>query len=238
MTKSQQVLTDVTAARDEVRVRLHLLSMDAQDQWRELENAFENLEHKLKQGGEDVASTLRDREQKLSGKLHDFLRNQFGLAVPVRSIMTENVFTCLVDESLNQAARIFWERNCGAVPVVDAEGKLLGMLTDRDICIAAYTQGRPLGDINAASVMSRAVHSASPSDSIERVLKIMSDAQVHRVPIVDEQQRVVGIVAMADIARWLRQLPAAHVSVSQALLGALSAISMAPGLPERGVAAE
>lgn len=238
MTSKREILTDMMQARDEVRVRLHLLSLEAQDQWRELEIALENIEHNLAQGGEELAATLRERAEKLIRGVRDFLNNQFGLSAPVKSLMTANVLTCRAHESLDQAARIFWERNCGAAPVVDAEGKLVGMLTDRDVCIAAYTQGRRLADINVEQVMSKTAHAASTDDSIERVLEIMADAQVRRVPIIDAERRVVGVIALADLARWMRQLPSAHPSVSYALLGALSAISTPQGFIERRAAAE
>jgi CBS domain-containing protein len=228
----------MTTARDEVRVRLHLLSLEAQQQWSELELALEKVERKLTQGGEELARTLVEQAQKLTRAVRDFLKNQFGLSTPARAIMTPNVFTCVPDESVDQAARIFWERNCGAVPVVDAEGKLIGMLTDRDVCIAGYTQGRRLADIRVDSVMSSRAHAASQDDSLERVLEIMKEAQVRRVPVVDDQQRVIGMIAMADLARWVRQFPMAHPSVSHALVDALGAISTAPGLVERRAAAE
>ena len=238
MTTKREILTDMLQVRDEVRVKLHLLSLEAQDQWRELEVALESIEHKLMQGGEELAGALRERAEKLSRTVRDFLSNQLGLSAPASSLMTPNVLTCLPSESLDQAARIFWERNCGAAPVVDAEGKLVGMLTDRDVCIAAYTQGRRLADISVDSVMSKTTYAASADDSIERVLEIMADAQVRRVPIVDAERRVAGMIALADLARWIRQLPSAHPSVGHALLGALSAISTAPGLIQHRAAAE
>ncbi|HKY36786.1 MAG TPA: CBS domain-containing protein [Polyangiaceae bacterium] len=238
MTTTREILTEMAQARDEVRVKLHLLSLEAQDQWRELEIALENIELKLSQSGEELAGALRERSEKVIRAVRDFLGNQFGLSVPARSLMTPNVLTCLPGESLDQAARIFWERNCGAVPVVDAQGKLVGMLTDRNVCIAAYTQGRRLTDISVETVMSRTAHAASVDDSIERVLEIMADAQVRRVPIVDAEHRLVGMIALADLARWIRQLPSAHPSVGHALLAALSAISTAPGLIEHRAAAE
>ena len=238
MTTTREILTEMTQTRDVVRVKLHLLSLEAQDQWRELEVALENIERKLSQSGEELADALRERAEKLIRAVRDFLSNQFGLSAPASSLMTPNVFTCLPSESLDQAARIFWERNCGATPVVDVEGKLVGMLTDRDVCIAAYTQGRRLTDISVETVMSKTAHAASVDDSIERVLEIMADAQVRRVPVVDAERRVVGMIALADLARWVRQLPSAHPSVGHALLGALSAISTAPGLLEHWAAAE
>lgn len=65
----------------------------------------------------------------------------------VQDIMTADVETCRLDDTLDRPAAIMWERDCGVVPVVDDESRIVGMLTDRDICMAAYTQGRPLPEI-------------------------------------------------------------------------------------------
>src|SRR5262245_6101900 len=62
----------------------------------------------------------------------------------VREIMSTDLETCRADDTLDRAARLMWEHDCGVVPVVDHEGTAVGMITDRDICMAAYTQGRPL----------------------------------------------------------------------------------------------
>ena len=64
-------------------------------------------------------------------------------------VMSKDVASCVPSETLNEAARIMWERDCGIVPVVESResGKVVGVITDRDICIAAYTRGRPLAQI-------------------------------------------------------------------------------------------
>ena len=71
----------------------------------------------------------------------------------VQQIMTKTVSSCLPDDTTNQAARIMWERDCGFVPVVEgrASQRVVGVVTDRDICIAAYTKNRPLDQIRLRS---------------------------------------------------------------------------------------
>jgi CBS domain-containing protein len=118
----------------------------------------------------------------------------------VEQLMTRNVRTCSPDESLSAAARIMWESDCGCVPVV-AGARVVGMLTDRDVCMAAYTQGQPLRDIPVATAMARAVRSCRTRDSVSTALRIMTTGQVHRLPVLDEDDSLVGIVSMADIAR-------------------------------------
>lgn len=126
----------------------------------------------------------------------------------IAELMTSNVRTCSPDDTLNRAAQIMWENDCGAVPIVDDEGRITGILTDRDVCMAAYTQGKPLAEIPVGSAAAKAIVSARPDDTVETVATRMQDAQVRRVPIVDDGGHIVGIVALGDIARQL-SLPTA-----------------------------
>ena len=70
----------------------------------------------------------------------------------VKDVMTTSPGTCSVSDMANEAARIMWDRDCGSVPVIDAAGHVVGIVTDRDICMAAYFQGRPLSAIPLANV--------------------------------------------------------------------------------------
>jgi CBS domain-containing protein len=97
-----------------------------------------------------------------------------------------------------------WETDCGAVPVVDSQGKVLGMITDRDACIGAYTQGKTLESCTVSSAMSTQPHSCELETPTWRVLEIMRDRQIHRVLVTDGGGSLRGIVALADIARHLK----------------------------------
>jgi len=122
----------------------------------------------------------------------------------VEKLMTRTVHCCYADEPLNRAAHIMWEHDCGVVPVVapsDGGEHVVGMLTDRDICMAAYTQGRALTDIPIASAMSKHVFSCRPSDDIAVAIKVMEANQVRRLPVADEQERLVGLLSLSDLAR-------------------------------------
>jgi CBS domain-containing protein len=122
----------------------------------------------------------------------------------VEQIMTRAVRACHPDDMLDAAARIMWERDCGCVPVVvDEEGgaRVVGMLTDRDVCMAAYTQGRPLAAIAVKSAMSERVCSCRPTDAVQVVLNVLRTNQLHRLPVVDGDEHLVGVVSLADIAR-------------------------------------
>jgi CBS-domain-containing membrane protein len=97
-----------------------------------------------------------------------------------------------------------WEHDCGVVPVTaegDGSTRVVGMLTDRDICMAAYTQGRALTEIPVASAMSRQLYSCRASDALAVALKVMETNRVHRLPVVDQDEHLVGVLSLADIAR-------------------------------------
>ncbi len=119
----------------------------------------------------------------------------------IAELMTRNVRTCAPDDTLHAAAALMWEADCGCLPVVDSDRRVVGMLTDRDVCMAAFTQGVTLNATFVSSAMSRRVYAASADDSVSNIEKLMQEKQVRRVPIVDERERLVGIVSLADLAR-------------------------------------
>jgi CBS domain-containing protein len=122
----------------------------------------------------------------------------------VKEIMTHPVVTCSVDSYLNFVARLMWEHDCGTIPVVDREGRLAGIVTDRDICMAAYTQGGVLASIPVTTAMAKHVLASHVDDSVETAEELMTEGQVRRVPVIDNDGRPIGIVAMNDLARWPR----------------------------------
>ena len=84
----------------------------------------------------------------------------------VEQIMNRDVKTCGPQDSLNKTAQIMWEESCGAVPVVDEQSNPIGFLTDRDICMAAYTQGKPLDALRVETAMARKVVSCGVEDDL------------------------------------------------------------------------
>ena len=123
----------------------------------------------------------------------------------VSDLMTKAVQSCGVNDNLQTAARIMWENDCGAVPVVAADERVIGMITDRDICMAAYTQGQPLWNIPVSSAMADQVHVVRESDSLDVVETLMRNVRVRRAPVVDAGGRLKGIVSMNDLARHARR---------------------------------
>ena len=119
----------------------------------------------------------------------------------IRDIMTQPVVTTSVGANLDTVARSMWEHNCGSIPVVDQDGLLVGLITDRDICMAAYTQGKPLHAIAVTSAMAKEVSVCRADDPISKVEDVMSFRKVRRVPVVDSKGEPVGIVSLDDLAR-------------------------------------
>jgi len=119
----------------------------------------------------------------------------------VSDLMTQAVQSCGPNDNLQRAMQIMWERDCGIVPIVDDDGKVVGMITDRDVAVAAYTQGRPLWQIAVSNAMAKQVHGVRESDSLEAVETLMRRVRVRRVPVLDGDGRLKGILSMNDLAR-------------------------------------
>jgi CBS domain-containing protein len=119
----------------------------------------------------------------------------------VQDIMQQPAITCRRDDTLNRAAQLMWEHDCGALPVVDEGNCLVGMLTDRDALMAAYTQGGALRDLFVRDAMSSSVYSCRGDEPIEVAERIMGEQQVRRVPVVDEYFQPVGVLSINDLAR-------------------------------------
>ncbi|MGH9324519.1 MAG: CBS domain-containing protein [Vicinamibacteria bacterium] len=119
----------------------------------------------------------------------------------VEDLMTTGVGTCRPYDGADQAARVMWEQDCGSVPVVDQDGRVVAMITDRDICIAALTQGRPIGEIRVSSAMSRKLWNCRPDDDVKDAEKVMRAHQVRRLPVVQVDGKLAGILSISDLAR-------------------------------------
>lgn len=159
----------------------------------------------------------------------------------VKDVMVADVATCSTSDDLARAAQLMWEHDCGVVPVVEADDYLIGMFTDRDACMAAYTQGRPLNAIRVGDVMSRAVVSVHAEEDIGMALAALRDQRVRRVPVVNDLGRLVGIISLADLARRVSKPSTAPAkgltreSVAETLASISqpwSAAAQAPALPK------
>jgi CBS domain-containing protein len=115
--------------------------------------------------------------------------------------MNKAPVTCCPEDSLASVAEKMWKHDCGIVPVVDPDGRVVALVTDRDICMAAWSQGAPLSSIPVRAAMSKQVH-AVRSDDLPRVAEtMMREKQVRRLPVVEDGGRLIGLLSLNDLAR-------------------------------------
>lgn len=132
------------------------------------------------------------------------------MPLKVKDVMTNSPSTCQRHDTAESAARIMWEHDCGVVPVVGDDGHLAGVVTDRDLCMAAYLQGARLADISIESVMSHDPAACRPEDELVWAEHLMAKRQVHRLPVVDDQSKVLGVLSMSDVATAARKSADGH----------------------------
>lgn len=119
----------------------------------------------------------------------------------LKDIMTKNAKCCSADNTLEEVAGIMWNDDVGIVPVVDSENRLSGVITDRDITMAAFLKHRPIWEISAREMIGgHSCHSCYAEDDVHEALRIMDESRIRRVPIVDDKLHLVGIVRLKDLA--------------------------------------
>src|ERR1700741_879095 len=120
----------------------------------------------------------------------------------VRQLQASDVKSVSPDTDLAVVAKLMWDGDCGAVPVVTDDRKVVGMITDRDICIASATRSRPPAEIRASEVIGKGngVHAVKPDDAVRVALRTMRKHRVRRLAVVDRDQRLAGIVSLNDLA--------------------------------------
>ncbi|MBX3463599.1 MAG: CBS domain-containing protein [Planctomycetes bacterium] len=114
--------------------------------------------------------------------------------------MSAPVHTCQPQSTLADAARLLWEHDCGLVPVVGRDGRVGATVTDRDICMAALLRGRRLDELRVAETMSKQVVTCSPDEDVQAAAERMVAQQVHRLPVVDADGKLQGILSLNDLA--------------------------------------
>jgi CBS domain-containing protein len=117
----------------------------------------------------------------------------------IADIMTRSIATVRRDETLQAAAQRMHEMDVGSLPVVDGSA-VAGMVTDRDIAVRGVATGMIPQEALVADVMTAEVRFCRADDSIDQVMEEMGELQVRRLPVLDANNEIVGIVALADIA--------------------------------------
>jgi len=117
----------------------------------------------------------------------------------VKDVMTVDPKAIWITASLADAAREMWENDCGALPIIKDGRKVVGMITDRDICMAAASCDRRLSHISVEEIMNKRVYAAEPNEDIEQALQTMRDHKIRRLPVLNLSGELAGIVSMNDI---------------------------------------
>lgn len=118
----------------------------------------------------------------------------------VTSVMTPNPACCRPDASLREVARMMLDNDCGEIPVVDESMRPQGVVTDRDIVVRAVAEGRDANSVRVSEIMSTPPTTVSTDAKLSDVTDVMESRQIRRVPVVDKDGKLCGIVAQADIA--------------------------------------
>ena len=124
----------------------------------------------------------------------------------IKELMTKNAKACMPTSTLADAAGLMWEYDCGILPVVAHGGIVVGLITDRDVCMAAAMKHRHLENIAVEEVCSGKVISCHPEDDVRTALKTMQENKIRRLPVVANDGTLEGIVSMNDIVLRAQQL--------------------------------
>ncbi len=121
----------------------------------------------------------------------------------VEQVMTRPVQSCRPEDTLAHAAHLMWDRDCGCLPVIESNGaeRVVGMITDRDICMCALFEASALGGLEVRQAMAKQVQACGPGDSLADAERVMRHARVRRLPVVGEHDVLVGMISLADIAQ-------------------------------------
>ena len=142
----------------------------------------------------------------------------------VQEVMTSNVQWCGLGTNLAAAAKLMWDADCGVLPVLNGEGQVLGMITDRDICMACATKRKAPSDLTVFDAVSGKTHSCKTSDDVHTAMDVMKREQVRRLPVVDEEGVLQGVISINDFILLAGETKAPAISL-QDVARSLKAIS-------------
>jgi CBS domain-containing protein len=134
----------------------------------------------------------------------------------VQDVMVRGVRFCNPDTNLATVAKIFWEQGCGALPIVE-NGRAIGIITDRDVSIALGTRNAKAGETFVREVALPKVFFCLAHDDIHTALNTMRAQQVRRLPVVDNEGVLVGILSLDDIVLFAEEKPAAELTYTDVI---------------------
>jgi len=161
--------------------------------------------------GDEEADRRRGRddyEYERRGRQGDYWRPRYSIDdMRASDLMSRNVFTVYPEDRVGYAARLMRDYDCGALPVVDQEGRLMGILTDRDISLRLVANEADTHNTVVADFMTDGAYACHADDPIRECMRQMSRHQVRRLPIIDDWGHVIGIVSQGDLARHAGNYP-------------------------------
>jgi CBS domain-containing protein len=117
----------------------------------------------------------------------------------VKTVMTPDAKAIWLTESLADAAQLMWENDCGVLPIIKDGRKVIGLITDRDVCMAAAMSDRSPSGISVEEVMTGLVYAVSPEDNIDQALQLMQQHRIRRLPVINADGELEGILSMNDV---------------------------------------
>lgn len=156
----------------------------------------------------------------------------------VEQLMARPVHYCGPEDTLRHAAQMMWHHDCGWLPVCRGDGtpQVVGVITDRDICMCGMFQNKAPGELRVSEAMARNARSCRPSDSLADAEQIMRDTRVRRLPVIDDEGALAGMISLADLAyEAQREDTSATREITESEIGGTLAAICAP--LHRGIAA-
>jgi len=149
----------------------------------------------------------------------------------VEQLMARPVQSCRAEDTLARAAQLMWDHDCGSLPVCGGNGvtRVVGVITDRDICMCALFQNKPLQELRVSEAMAKQVQVCRPSDTLADAEKAMRETRIRRLPVIDEQDALVGMISLADLAQEAaRERAATSQDITETEVGDTLAAICAP----------
>jgi CBS domain-containing protein len=131
----------------------------------------------------------------------------------VKELMTPDAKAIWLTESLADAARLMWENDCGVLPIIKDGRKVIGLITDRDVCMASAMRDTNPSAISVEEVMTGQVYAVNPEENIDHALQLMQQHKIRRLPVIDPEGELQGVLSMNDIVLHARPNAAAEDSI-------------------------
>jgi CBS domain-containing protein len=117
----------------------------------------------------------------------------------VKEVMMMTPYACHPETNLGAATELMWKGNCGFLPVLESSGRIKGVITDRDICVALGTRNTPAGSVTVGDVMHGKLFTCMPEDDVHVGLQVMREGHVRRLPVINAGGKLVGVLSLHDI---------------------------------------